>query len=691
MIQFYSNLHFPHGIELTILGLLSFQRPTRPPQPPAFIFFVPGSSAVFPLPPLAPSSFRGLIPASAPTVAPASPAAASRAALPPPSRPRRRLCARAVTAPPAAAARAAFLRGLVAASAPAPSRPCQPPPPAPLLPAASTPPPRPRRRGLASRRHPRRSPPRPRHRLRARVVAASPAAAARAALLRGLVAASAPASLRPRQPPPPAPLPSAASSPPPRPRRHGLASRRRPRLSSPRPRRRLRARVTAASPAAAARAAPLHGLIAASAPVCAAASPAGALLPRAAPRPRRHLPTASAPTQPHHLPPSARFRDHCGSTRSRPSWPPPYPPPPPLPPPIDISSIDKLQLAADKSAINWHSFVGSIRRVLNDAWIPPYRVLDVILRRPHALPPTEPDHPDETPPLPPPPGDPPLEPELQITADQSTADADFIMRRRAYLIRKAEYDAAADAYAQLVAGRTAHLAVVAEYTDDMATFTSKFIAWSAADNRACTVILGALPDSLVRRFQARELRASVIWIELHAMFERRDINSVGILFQEYLSITLATCDAAVDYVGRMREVADRLEARQAGLSEPLRIHRLLFNLTPDYESCLHAFTEANPMADLASPRKQGKSNGKGGGGGKGGSSQGNSGTSSRGGSTRDEHGTPTTAAAAAAAVSAAPAAAAAAPLGTRAPTPVGTQHSPLAAAAAELWHSSHSC
>ncbi|CAI5940137.1 unnamed protein product [Closterium sp. NIES-65] len=583
--------------------------------------------------------------------------------------------------------------GLVAASAPAPSRPHQPPPPAPLpsavssppprsrcrglsqpppsaplLPAASTPPPRPRRHGLANRRRPRRSPPQPRRRLRPRVISASPAAAARAAPLRGPVAASGPASPRPCQPVPPTPLPSAASSPPPRPRRRGLASRRHPHRSSPRPRCCLRARVTAASPAAAARAAPLHGLIAASAPVSTAASPAAALLPRAAPRHRRHLPTASAPTQPHQLPPPARFRDHCGSTGSRPSWPPPYPPPP-----IDISSIDKLQLEADKSAIDWHSFVGSIRRVLNDASIPPYRVLDVILRRPHALPTTEPDHPGETPPLPPPPGDPPLEPELRITADQATADADFIMHRRAYLIRKAEYHAAAIAYAQAVAGRTAHLAVVAKYTDDMATFTSKFIAWSAADNRACTVILSALPDSLMRRFQARELRASVIWTELHAMFVRRDINSVGILFQEYFSITLATCDGAVDYVGRMREVADRLEARQAGLSEPLQIHRLLFNLTPDYESRLHAFTEANPMADLASveqwiidtevklrtpmvnltsshpsssslnatqPRKQGKSNGKGGGGGKGGSGQGSSGTSSRGGSTGDEHGTP---------------------------------------------------
>ncbi|CAI5961146.1 unnamed protein product [Closterium sp. NIES-65] len=512
-------------------------------------------------------------------------------------------------------------------------RPPQPPPPAPLPPppppplTASSPPPRLRRHGPTIRRRPRCSPPRSRRRLRAHAVAASPATAARAAPPRGLYVASAPASPRPLQPPPPAPLPSAASSPPPRPPRRGLASRRRPRRSPPRPRRRLRARVVTASPAAPARAAPLRGLVAASAPASprphqplppaplpsTASSPPLRLCP---PWPRQPLPCYLAPlrdlvdTSPR--PPHPRSPTSC--PHPQPSlMATSIPSPSPLPPPIDISSIDKLQLAADKSAINWHSFVGSIRRVLNDAWIHPYRVLDVILRRPHALPPTEPDHPDETPPLPPPPGDPPLEPELQITADQATADADFIMRRRAYLIRKAEYDAAADAYAQAVAGRTAHLAIVAKYTDDMATFTSKFIAWSAADNRACTVIL-------------------------------------------------------VDYVGRMCEVADRLEARQAGLSEPLQIHRLLFNLTPNYESRLHAFTVANPMADLASveqwiidtevklrtpmvnltssslnatqPRKQGKSNGKGGGGGKGGSGQGSSGTSSRGGSTGDEHGTP---------------------------------------------------
>ncbi|CAI5496737.1 unnamed protein product [Closterium sp. Naga37s-1] len=132
----------------------------------------------------------------------------------------------------------------------------------------------------------------------------------------------------------------------------------------------------------------------------------------------------------------------------------------------------------------------------------------------------------------------------------------------------------------------------------MADYLPRSIAWATADNRACTILLGALPDTLMRRFQAREMRASLIWAELQAMFERRDISSVGALFQEYFSITLATCDGEVDYVGRMQEVVDRLAARQAALPEPLQIHRLLYNLTPDYESRLHAFTEANPMAGL---------------------------------------------------------------------------------------------
>ncbi|CAI7785478.1 unnamed protein product [Closterium sp. NIES-54] len=246
-------------------------------------------------------------------------------------------------------------------------------------------------------------------------------------------------------------------------------------------------------------------------------------------------------------------------------------PPVPLPPPIDAYSVDKLQLAADRSAINWHSFVGSIRRVLQDAFVGPYYVLDVLLRHPQALQPTAPNHPGEPPPLPPRLGPPPPEPNLTVAATpelQAAADATFFHNRREYLIRKADHDIALLNYEFASSERSTRLELIAEYNTSMAAYVSNSVAWAAADNRACTILLGALPDALMRRFQAREMRAHLIWTELQSMFERRDISSVGVLFQEYFSITLATYDGAVDYVGRMQEVADRLAACQAALSEP---------------------------------------------------------------------------------------------------------------------------
>ncbi|CAI6012427.1 unnamed protein product [Closterium sp. NIES-65] len=187
---------------------------------------------------------------------------------------------------------------------------------------------------------------------------------------------------------------------------------------------------------------------------------------------------------------------------------------------------------------------------------------------------------------------------LLVAAFTPSADAAFLHDPRKYLIRKAEHEVAVHNYDFAVAERANRLALLDEYNMAMADYLPRSIAWATADNRACTILLGALPGTLMRHFQAREMRASLIWAELQAMFERRNISSVGALFQEYFSTTLATCDGAVDYVGRMQEVADRLAARQAALPEPLQIHRLLYNLTLDYESRLHAFTEANPMAGL---------------------------------------------------------------------------------------------
>ncbi|CAI5528424.1 unnamed protein product [Closterium sp. Naga37s-1] len=192
-------------------------------------------------------------------------------------------------------------------------------------------------------------------------------------------------------------------------------------------------------------------------------------------------------------------------------------------------------------------------------------------------------------------------PNLELAATpalQAAADATFLHDHREYLIRKATHEVAVHNYEFATSDRANRLAMLADYNTAMALHIPNSIAWAAADNHACTILLGALPDTLMHRFQAREMRASLIWAELQSMFERRDISSVGVVFQEYFSIALATCDGAVDYVGRMQEVADRLAACQAALFEPLQIHRLLFNLTPDYESRLHAFTEANSLAGL---------------------------------------------------------------------------------------------
>ncbi|CAI7880824.1 unnamed protein product, partial [Closterium sp. NIES-54] len=189
---------------------------------------------------------------------------------------------------------------------------------------------------------------------------------------------------------------------------------------------------------------------------------------------------------------------------------------------------------------------------------------------------------------------------------QAAVDATFLHNRREYLIRKADHDVAVLNHEFVSSERATHLELIAEYNTSMATYIPNSIAWAAADNRACTILLDALLDALMRRFQAREMRAHLIWTELQSMFERRDISSV----------------------------ADRLAARQAALSEPLQIHRLLFNLTPDYESRLHAFTEANPLAGLTEPRNQGGRNGGGGGrggGGGGGRGGGRGGRGGRGG------------------------------------------------------------
>ncbi|CAI7730004.1 unnamed protein product [Closterium sp. NIES-54] len=285
-----------------------------------------------------------------------------------------------------------------------------------------------------------------------------------------------------------------------------------------------------------------------------------------------------------------------GSTRRRPSWPTPLLfLSPLLSTPLRLISCSLLQIVPPSTGTHSSAaFAASFKTPSSDptASLTSSFAVRRLSNRPH---------PGEPPLLPPRPGPPPPEPNLTVATTpelQAAADATFLHNRREYLIRKAGHGVALLNYDFASSERSTRLELIAEYNTSMAAYVPNSVAWAAADNRACTILLGALPDALMRRFQAREMRAHLIWTELQFMFERRDISSVGVLFKEYFSITLATCDGAVDYVGRMQEVADRLAARQAALSEPLQIHRLLFSLTPDYESRLHAFTEANPLAGL---------------------------------------------------------------------------------------------
>ncbi|CAI5978254.1 unnamed protein product [Closterium sp. NIES-64] len=139
-------------------------------------------------------------------------------------------------------------------------------------------------------------------------------------------------------------------------------------------------------------------------------------------------------------------------------------------------------LAANRSAVNWHSFVESIRRVLQDAFVRLYCVLNVLLRRPHALQPTAPTHPSEPPPPPILPGPPPPEPTLEIAATlelQAAADATFLHNRSEYLIRKAEHEVAVHHHEFATAECATRVALLTEYTTDMADYLPKSIAWAS--------------------------------------------------------------------------------------------------------------------------------------------------------------------------------------------------------------------
>ncbi|GJP44128.1 hypothetical protein CLOM_g3528 [Closterium sp. NIES-68] len=273
-----------------------------------------------------------------------------------------------------------------------------------------------------------------------------------------------------------------------------------------------------------------------------------------------------------------------------------------FPPPVDVSTLDHFVRAADNSATNWYSFVGSLHRVLGSAYVLPFRLLDIMLGLPEGDLGDPPPHPDDPPPLIPHPGEEPPPPMVPVGTSTRAATAEveqlFLTQRREFLVLHTDYLIALEEHERSATLRTQHAATAAAYAADSARFAEHRRAWLEADSRATGALLLAIPSALMRNFQARRIGSRQIWLELEAMFERTDFDAVGPLFKEYFSITIEHSAGAVDYTSRLLDLASRLEARQTTLPPNLQIYRLLEGLSPQYEVHVIAFTEAQPRASL---------------------------------------------------------------------------------------------
>ncbi|GJP40660.1 hypothetical protein CLOM_g316 [Closterium sp. NIES-68] len=105
-----------------------------------------------------------------------------------------------------------------------------------------------------------------------------------------------------------------------------------------------------------------------------------------------------------------------------------------FPPPVDVSTLDHLVRAADNSATNWYSFVGSLHRVLGSAYVLPFRLLDIMLGLPEGDLGDPPPHPGDPPPLIPHPGEEPSPPIVPVGTSTRAATAEveqlFLTQRR---------------------------------------------------------------------------------------------------------------------------------------------------------------------------------------------------------------------------------------------------------------------
>ncbi|GJP59246.1 hypothetical protein CLOP_g9971 [Closterium sp. NIES-67] len=131
-----------------------------------------------------------------------------------------------------------------------------------------------------------------------------------------------------------------------------------------------------------------------------------------------------------------------------------------FPPPVDVSTLDHLVRAADNSATNWYSFVGSLHRVLGSAYVLPFRLLDIMLGLPEGDLGDPPPHPGDPPPLIPHPGEepsPPIVPERRIGSRQIWLELEAMFERT-------DFDAVGPLFKEYFSITIEHSAGAVDYT-----------------------------------------------------------------------------------------------------------------------------------------------------------------------------------------------------------------------------------
>ncbi|GJP46724.1 hypothetical protein CLOM_g5973 [Closterium sp. NIES-68] len=265
--------------------------------------------------------------------------------------------------------------------------------------------------------------------------------------------------------------------------------------------------------------------------------------------------------------------------------------------PLDLSIVDRLELADDGTAVNWRSYANTLAIVLHTAQVNGYTLHHIVTKKPSGLPPPPPMDPGPAPPpLPAPPPPMPDAPEHlppphpdEDSAEGECAIQAYTARFGEYVLQELAVTAAQEALDSATAAHAKHAAATAEYAEAQ----RRCKAWKVADARAVCAILSTLPMA-VKRGVANTSSSSALWQELQDRFDPRDFYSTCRLLDQYDRITLDNSTSALDYTRRLANSAADLLDRSVELPRLLQIRRLFRGLPPSFSPLATAYQSKMP-------------------------------------------------------------------------------------------------